>query len=58
MNERVYLSVWVPEGEDKVKLIYSDDEEVFVKKKDFDRAFGAIVNAEKEAVIRDFGIKD
>ena len=32
MNERVYLSVWVPEGEDKVKLIYSDDEEVFVQR--------------------------
>lgn len=26
MSERVYLSVWVPEGEDKVKLVYSDDD--------------------------------
>ena len=47
MSERIYLSAWVPEGEDKVKLIYSDDEIVFVKKADFDRAFGAIISAEK-----------
>ena len=26
MSERIHLSVWVPEGEDKVKLVYSDDE--------------------------------
>lgn len=58
MSERVYLSVWVPEGEDKVKLVYSDDDVVFVKKEDFNRAFGAIINADKEDVIRDFGIKE
>ena len=58
MSERIYLSAWVPEGEDKVKLIYSDDEIVFVKKTDFDRAFGAIISAEKDDVIRDFAIKE
>lgn len=58
MSERVYLSVWVPEGENKVKLIYSDDDIIFVKKEDFNRAFGAIISADKEDVIRDFGIKE
>lgn len=58
MSERIYLSVWVPEGEDKVKLVYSDDEVVFVKKEDFNRAFGAIISAEKDDVIRDFAIKE
>ena len=32
------------------------DGKAFVSKKDFNRAFGAIINATKEAVIRDFGI--
>ena len=58
MKERIYLSVWVPEGEDKVKLVYSDDEIVYVTKEDFNRAFGAIINAEKDDVIRDFAIKE
>lgn len=58
MSERVYLSVWVPEGENKVKLVYSDEDVVFVKKEDFNRAFGAIISADKEDVIRDFGIKE
>jgi len=58
MNERIYLSVWVPEGEDKIKLVYSDDEIVYVKKEDFNRAFGAIISADKDDVIRDFAIKE
>ena len=48
MSEKIHLSVWVPEGEDKVKLVYSDDEVVFVKKEDFNRAFGAIISAENK----------
>ena len=39
-----------------VVLTYDDGDQVNVSKKDFDRAFGAIINATKEAVIRDFGI--
>ena len=57
MGERVYLSVWVPEGDDLVKLLYSDDDVVYVRKTDFDRAFGAIIGADKEAVIRDFAVE-
>ena len=37
---------------------YSDEDIVYVKKVDFDRAFGAIVSAEKHEIVRDFAIKD
>lgn len=40
----------------KVRLLYNDGTEVFVSKKDFDRAFGCIVSATKEEIIRDFAI--
>lgn len=53
--EKVFLKDWRIEG-DRVKLEYSDNDKVYITKKDFDRAFGAIVNATKEEVIRDFGI--
>ncbi|MDO5123086.1 MAG: hypothetical protein Q4D44_00285 [Eubacteriales bacterium] len=56
-NNRIYLADWNYDG-DRVRLVYSDEEVVFVTKVDFDRAFGAIINAEKHEVIRDFAIKD
>ncbi len=40
-----------------VDLHYSDGEIVTVKYDDYNRAMGAIINAEKEDVIRDFAIK-
>jgi len=46
---------WEIKG-DIVEFTYDDGDVVKVSKKDFDRAFGAIINATKEAVIRDFGI--
>ena len=49
----VYLEKWDLNGE-LVHLTYSDGAIVKVKKSDFDRAFGAIINASKDAVIRDF----
>ena len=42
--------------ENKVKLTYADGTVLFVRRDDFDRAFGAILNAEKEAVERDYAI--
>ena len=51
------LENWEIKG-DFAHLTYSDNETVKVKKEDFDRAFGAIITASKEAVIRDFAIKD
>ena len=46
---------WKIEGDIAV-LTYDDGDIVTVKKTDFDRAFGAIINATKEEVIRDFAI--
>ena len=40
------------------RRLYSDKDIVYVKKVDFDRAFGAIVSAEKHEIVRDFAIKD
>ena len=51
----VYIEKWNIEG-DKVALNYSDGTTVHVKKTDFDRAFGTIVNATKAEVERDFAI--
>lgn len=56
-NNRIYLADWSIDG-DRVKLVYSDEDIIYVKKVDFDRAFGAIVNAEKHEIVRDFSIKD
>lgn len=56
-TERIYPKDWSYDGPDRVKLVYSDDEIVFVTREDFNRAFGAIINADKEDVIRDFAIK-
>ena len=56
-NNRIYLSDWSIDG-DRVKLVYSDEDVVYVKKIDFDRAFGAIVSSEKHEIVRDFAIKD
>jgi len=42
--------------DDVVELKYFDGEIVTVKYEDYNRAFGAIINASKEDVKRDFGI--
>ncbi|MBQ2389083.1 MAG: hypothetical protein II305_03420 [Clostridia bacterium] len=57
MSERIYLKDWNYEGSDKIRLVYSDNDVVFVSRTDFDRAFGAIINADKNAIVRDFAIK-
>ncbi len=58
MSNKVYLDNWKPMDNGTVKLTYKDGEEVYVQKTDFDRAFGAIVSADKDAVVRDFAIKE
>lgn len=40
-----------------VDLLYENGEIIQVTKIDFDRAFGAMLNASQDAVRRDFGIK-
>lgn len=54
-DNNVYLKKWEYDG-DKVKLEYKDNSIVYVKKSDFDRAFGCIISATKDVVIRDFAI--
>ena len=51
----IHLKSWKIEG-DKVRLTYDDDTEFFVKKADFDRAFGCIISEEKEPIKLDFAI--
>lgn len=57
MDKKVYLKEWNYDG-DKVKLEYKDDSILFVKRSDFDRAFGCIVSASKDVIIRDFAIEN
>lgn len=57
MSNKVYLDNWMSMDNGTVKLTYKDGGEVYVQKTDFDRAFSAIVSADKSAVIRDFAIK-
>lgn len=49
----IYLEEWFLDG-DRVGLIYSDTDIVYIKKSDWDRAFGPIVSACKSDVIRDY----
>lgn len=53
--EKVFLKEWKREG-DRVRLIYQDGTELFVRYEDFNRAFGCIVSTEKRAIQRDFAI--
>ena len=55
MSGETYLIEWEVE-KDRVRMTYNDGETIYVSKSDFDRAFGAILNASKEDVIRDFAI--
>lgn len=57
MDKKVYLKEWNYDG-DKVKLEYKDNSIVYVKRSDFDRAFGCIVSASKDVIIRDFAIEN
>lgn len=54
--ENTYLRDWKRDGE-RVRLIYRDGSELFVRCEDFNRAFGCIVSADKNTIQRDFAIK-
>lgn len=49
----ICLKDWQIQG-NRVCLTYSDDTSLYISKSDFDRAFGCIISADKNAVIRDF----
>ncbi len=56
MSNKIYLDNWKPMDNGTVKLTYKDGDEVYVQKTDFDRAFGAIVSTDKDAIVRDFAM--
>lgn len=53
MTTRINLTNWEVGG-DLVRLYYDDGDSFSVRKEDFNRAFGSIVNADKSAIKRDF----
>ena len=55
-NKPIYLKTWNYDG-DKVKLVYEDNDIVYVSKVDFDRAFGTIVSASKVDILRDYVLR-
>ena len=46
---------WRIDG-DFAYILYEDGDEIKVSKDDFNRAFGTIISASKENVIRDFAV--
>lgn len=50
------LVKWAYICDSSVGLLYDDGDIVVVSRSDFDRAFGAIVGASKEDVVRDFSL--
>ena len=52
-------AISITRGNDSAALVrFRIGKKVYVKKIDFDRAFGAIVSTEKHEIVRDFAIKD
>ena len=56
MTQRNYLTKWERNGE-RIRLEFLDCSILYVKKQDFDRAFGCIINLTKEQVQADFAIE-
>lgn len=56
MTQRNYLTKWARNGE-RIQLEFLDGSILYVKKQDFDRAFGCIINLTKEQVQADFAIE-
>ena len=56
MSKRINLKNWEKEDPARIKLTYEDDSVLYVGVGDFNRAFGCIISASKEAVETDFAI--
>lgn len=56
MKQRNYLTKWARNGE-RIQLEFLDGSILYVKKQDFDRAFGCIISLTKEQVQADFAIE-
>lgn len=51
------MNAFTENNDGTVTLQYEGQDGVVVKREDFDRAFGAMANATREEVERDFGVK-
>ena len=56
MTQRNYLTKWARNGE-RIQLEFLDGSILYVKKQDFDRAFGCIISLTKEQVLAEFAIE-
>ena len=56
MTQRNFLTKWERNGE-RIRLEFLDGSILYVKKQDFDRAFGCIINLTKEQVQAEFAIE-
>ena len=56
MTQRNFFTKWERNGE-RIQLEFLDGSIMYVKKQDFDRAFGCIINLTKEQVEADFAIE-
>lgn len=56
MTQRNYLTKWARNGE-RIQLEFLDGSILYVKKQDFDRAFGCIISLTKEQVQAEFAIE-
>lgn len=56
-NNRIYLADWNYDG-DRVRLLYSDGDVIYVTKEDFERTTKTFIDKEKDIIVRDFAIKD
>ena len=56
MTQRNFFTKWERNGE-RIRLEFLDGSILYVKKQDFDRAFGCIINLTKEQVQADFAIE-
>lgn len=55
MDTKIQLKEWQYDGK-YVKLTYEDDSVLYVRRKDFNRAFGCIIGLTKAQCERDFAV--
>lgn len=56
MKQRNYLTKWERAG-DRIKMDFLDGTILYIRKTDFDRAFGCIINLTKDEVEENFAIQ-
>lgn len=54
MENKVTLVDWDYEGDSYIKLLYKDNDVLYVKRDIFNRSFGPIISVSKEVFMRDY----